>query len=239
LIAAIALTRGVIFPQQTFPDTGPVRVGGELINNYGDSYSGRELTIVECLARSSNVCLMGVQQRLPPAEWATALSALNLPLPRSFTKIGIGDNWPVPVLRLASAYTAIASGGEMAMPRYIDAVVGEDGVRMTQAPDRRRVFDADACRVVLEGMRECLRNGTGRAAADVADVAWGKTGTTSDALSVIQTSDLTAVLWLGARDTNRDMKITGGALAMKLLADFIKEGRRPHLINPRPPTRTA
>ena len=226
LQAAAALTRHAITPQETFADTGPMKFGGQVVHNYGNSYSGLQLSIVDCLARSSNVCAMQVQQRLSASEWRAAITSLNLPLPRRFDKIGIGDAWPVPMFRLASAYTALPNGGEMVMPSYIASATAEEGV--VEAPVmRRKVFEADACKVVLEGMEACLTRGTGRAAASSqSSVARGKTGTTQDSLAVLQTRKITMAVWVGDRKTNRDLKQTGGALAMRLLVEFLREVRK-------------
>lgn len=226
LLAAAALTAGAISPGETFADAGPMSFGSGLMRNYGGHYSGRRLTIDECIERSSNVCMMQIQERMRGEAWAARFSALGLPQPRSFAKIGIGDNWPIPILRLAAAYTALPNGGEMALPRYVSAFEGPGGVRAEALAERRRVFDPAACRVVIEGMRACLRSGTGRAAASESDVAWGKTGTTSDSMAVIQTRGVTAVVWVGARATNEDLKTTGGALAMRLLAGFVRGLKR-------------
>lgn len=225
LQAASALTRHAISPEETFADTGPMKFGGQLIHNYGNNYSGQSLSIVDCIARSSNVCAMQVQQRLSVNEWRAAITLLNLPLPRSFDKIGIGDDWPVPVTRLASAYTSLANGGEMVMPSYIAAAMAEGNV--FEAPIiRRKVFDAYACRVALDGMEACLTRGSGKAAASESAVARGKTGTTQDSLAVLQTRKISLAVWIGDRQSNRDLKQTGGALAMRLLADFLREVRR-------------
>jgi membrane peptidoglycan carboxypeptidase len=169
---------------------------------------------------------MQVQARLEPTEWRAALNELNLPMPRSFAKIGIGDNWSVPLIRLASAYTALQNDGEMAMPNYLSMVVMPDGRRVEAPVARKHVFDSAACKVVLAGMKECITNGTGVAAKNLKDVAWGKTGTTQDSMAVLQTRKLTMVLWVGNRDSNEDLKKTGGALAMKLLAAFLSEVRK-------------
>jgi membrane peptidoglycan carboxypeptidase len=226
LEAAAALTRRAIFPHERFPDTGPMKFDGAVIHNFGNRYSGQELTIVDCLARSSNVCAMQIQARMSADEWRDALAALNLPLPRSFAKLGIGDNWPVPVIRTASAYTALQNGGEMAMPSYVASVSLADGSSLQAPTVRRRVFDPAACQVVLAGMKACITRGTGTAAKGLRDAAWGKTGTTQDSMAVLQTRRLTMVLWIGNRDSNKDLKKTGGALAMKLLAAFLSEVRK-------------
>lgn len=225
LQTASALTNHAISPEETFADTGPMKFRGQVIHNYGNDYSGQQLSMVDCIARSSNVCAMQVQQRLSTNEWRAAITLLNLPLPRSFDKIGIGDNWPVPMFRLASAYTALPNGGEMALPSYIAAATGEDGV--FEAPViRRKVFDSAACQVVLEGMEACLTRGSGKAAASEATVARGKTGTTQDSLAILQTRKLTLAVWIGDRESNRDLRQTGGALAMRLLVEFLREVRR-------------
>jgi membrane peptidoglycan carboxypeptidase len=227
LNSAKALTRGAISANETFADFGPMTFGSEVINNYGNHYAGRNLTIAECLAFSSNVCAMQVQTRLGSTEWRTEIESMNLPLPRSFAKIGIGDNWPVPIIRLASAYTGLRNGGNMAMPTYVSSAVNSDGSRIDNTVTRRQVFTPDACRIVSDGMKRCLTSGTGRGAAgDIADIAWGKTGTTQDSIAVLQTTTLTTVLWIGNRNSNRDLHTTGGALAMKLLSGFLRDAQK-------------
>lgn len=225
LQAASALTRRAILAEETFADIGPMKFAGQVMHNYGNHYSGEYLSIVDCIAHSSNVCAMQVQERLDANEWRTGITELNLPRPRRFEKMGIGDAWPVPMFRLASAYTALPNGGEMVMPSYVVAATVENAV--VEVPVmRRRVFDADACRVVLDGMQACLTRGTGTAAASLSSVARGKTGTTQDSLAVLQTRKITMAVWVGDRTSNRDLKKTGGALAMRLLVEFLREVRK-------------
>ncbi|MCA1626164.1 MAG: hypothetical protein LC778_20705, partial [Acidobacteria bacterium] len=126
------------------------------------------------------------------------------------------------------AFTSLLNGGYRVAPRFIAAITTHKDGRVEEIPVRRnRVFNAAACELVLEGMRACLTRGTGmRAAADLSNVARAKTGSSQDSLAVLMTRELTMLLWVGRRNSNRDLRIIGGEMALPLLAELLRDMRR-------------
>ena len=94
--------------------------------------------------------------------------------------IGQGDFLTTPV-QLATAIGSIANGGTRYAPRLADSVLHEDGsVERQIAPDviEKNVADEQWLKVIREGMRQTITEGSGRAAFDgVGFSVAGKTGT--------------------------------------------------------------
>jgi penicillin-binding protein 2 len=94
--------------------------------------------------------------------------------------IGQGDFLTTPV-QMATAIGSIANGGTRYAPRLADAVLREDGsVERQIAPDviEKNVADEQWLKVIREGMRQTITEGSGRAAFDgVQFSVAGKTGT--------------------------------------------------------------
>ncbi len=237
---AIALQTGVVSSGDTFLDErmefprldGP---GTYSPHNFGDSYTHRNLTLVEALAKSSNSVATQVYHRIDQQRLRDYVKALNLPLTYNVNLMQLG-RWAVSLLSLASAFTAFPNGGYAAQPRFISAKVYPDGHR-EDIPVRKtsKLFREDVCALVSEGMKMCLTNGTGAfAASDLSDRARGKTGSSQDALSVLQSREITAVIWIGNQKSNEDLKMTGGRIAMPYLARFFRalKRERPELVPP-------
>lgn len=233
LLYAFGLDSGAISPDNTFSDEPSVfrridRAGTYSAQNYGGRYTHEELTIVDAIALSSNVAMLKAYHRFDQRLLRRQLQAMDLPVDGANINLMALGRWTPPLLNLASAFTALPNGGEQAAPRFIASTTAQrDGVTVQTPVRRRRVFGASACETVLEGMRACLTRGTGaRAAADLSDVARAKTGSSQDSLAVLQTRELTMLLWIGRRDSNRDLRMSGGSLALPLLAELLRNIRR-------------
>lgn len=231
LIYAEAIEIGVIREHDTFLDSPmsfPHRDGrgSYTIGNYHDGYTHRFLSIEEAIALSSNVAMTQAYHRIPLVALREWIARLNLPAPDDVDRLQIG-RWAIAPLRLASAFTALAGEGRAAGPRFVFATRLPDGTQLDEPVTRtEQVFSHRTCEIVGRGMRACLVKGTGVAAADLVDCARGKTGTSStDALSVLQSRVITAVLWVGRREY-ADLRLAGGRVCMPLLGSFFRALRR-------------
>lgn len=97
--------------------------------------------------------------------------------------IGQGDFLTTPI-QMAVATSAIANGGFIVRPHVIQGIEGSGSIDLSK-DDRVRIqnFDADAIRIVREGMRQSVTSGTDRRLLDLPVSAAGKTGTAQSAVN--------------------------------------------------------
>ncbi|HEX2190267.1 MAG TPA: PBP1A family penicillin-binding protein, partial [Longimicrobiaceae bacterium] len=133
--------------------------------------------------------------------------------------IAIGASAVRPV-ELAAAYTAFATLGDRAEPRWVTRVEAPDGTVLWEpGPRRREVLDPAVAYVVTDMLRDAVDRGTGRRARveGLRGPAAGKTGTTNDgadAWFVGFTPRHVGAVWIGfdrPRPIVRDA--SGGTLA--------------------------
>lgn len=220
----VALDTEAISATDTFMDEPMVfpkldgRNGNYSFDNYKNTYQNSALTIEECIAYSSNVCMLQAYHRINQQKLADKMNALGMPLEAGKFNINLLPvSWSPNLLEIASAYTALANGGFRSSPR----LTLDQPMRKTQA------FSAESCNVALRGMQKVLTDGTGKnAAKDLANVARAKTGSSYDSLAVLQTRKITMVIRVGSRASVKDLKKAGGSLALPLLAGYIREIQR-------------
>lgn len=220
LFYAIAIDTDAISPSDTFMDS-PTRFprldgkgGTYTFKNFGDIYENRLMTVEEAIADSKNVVMLKVYHRTDRQMLSQKLNALGVPLESRKTDINLLPvSWTLNLVEVASAFTTLAGDGWRTSPRF----VAEQPVKRTP------VFSPETCRLVLRGMQRSLTDGTGVAAKDLSNVARAKTGSSYDSIAVLQTRKVTLVLRVGNRDSNKDIKKTGGKLALPLLAEYLRE----------------
>ncbi|MEE4659856.1 MAG: penicillin-binding protein 1B [Halieaceae bacterium] len=153
--------------------------------------------------------------------------------------LGAGGVAPVEV---ATLYQSIAAGGFALPLQTIREVVDAQGKLLKRSTlDYARVADPAAMHLLHYGLREVVREGTGRVVyrslpADF-DVA-GKTGTTNDnrdAWFAGFSGDLLAVNWVG-RDDNAPTGLTGATGAAPIWAHFMAAASRAGLAYRAPAT---
>jgi penicillin-binding protein 2 len=82
-------------------------------------------------------------------------------------------------LQIVNAIAAVANGGTLYQPQIVSQIRSFDGTTTTNAPKvlGDHVMDADILRVVREGMRQTVTDGTAQQLKDLSVEAAGKTGT--------------------------------------------------------------
>lgn len=105
----------------------------------------------------------------PPAEWSR----------RSMASISIGHEIGATVMQMAMAYSAVANGGWLMVPRIATAVRDESGTIVREWPPVRvrRVVSESTARTMREFCRQVVTVGTGTNAAVNGLPTAGKTGT--------------------------------------------------------------
>lgn len=225
-----ALEAGVVAADETIIDEPTCfrcvscRGGTYCPDNYGGVYSNGPISLRNALAQSRNIPAIKVYQRLTQSQFDGVTESLGLPKPSNYMTAPLG--WEITPLRVAAAYTVFANGGYAVEPRFITHNVTNG--KKTETPIRQRphVFSQAVCDWCISAMRLCLMQGTGRAAAGLADCLAGKTGSSDSAWACLFSSQITAVCWVGRRNSNTDTKTTGGKLAMPLLAGFFADVRK-------------
>jgi membrane peptidoglycan carboxypeptidase len=214
LVYGTALETGAVLPTDLFLDAPMDFTSRETdrkafaIRNYGDKYTMRFLTIQEAIARSSNVVAMQVYYRTSVSAFQQMLSRLHLPdtFNPNLAAIGHFEVHPLDLLRALS-------------------VIPRDGAFVYRRKPKVQVFSSATTNVLADGMKACLQMGTGQCAADLADVARGKTGSSDSAMAILQTRVITALCWIGYLDRRQDVGFTGGSVAMPLLARIFRKLR--------------
>lgn len=234
----VALEIGAISPDETFRDE-PMSFrsldgSGEYykVSNYNDDYSSGQLSVEEAFARSSNVIAQQIYHRVDQEVWRKYLTALALPLNYDPNFLPLG-RIIIPPLVLASRATVIARNGSFVLPRLVDTIQnGNNPPQAEPVETSPQIFRPEVCRIVSRAMRRCVEGGTASKASALANRVRAKTGSSSDALCVMETRETTSVLWIGRKDSTDDLQQTGGRLAVPRLASFYGSllKKRPDLV---------
>lgn len=202
LIAAALLADGLVTLRDSVPSFGgELTINGRTIHD--DQEEGPEpghLTLADVIRRSSNVGIVQFAERLTPGQEYQALrdfgfgtpteiaypaesnGILRPPsqwTPQSPNSMAMGYEIAVTPLQLATAYAAIANGGELLQPAIVKEIRSPDGTVLYEHHRRvvRRVIPPAVAAEVRQLLLGVVENGTA-VKADLADyLLGGKTGT--------------------------------------------------------------
>ena len=191
-------------------------------NNFGEKFMGR-VTVRDALTNSLNVATVKVAEligygRVVQVARRMGLGANIQPTPA--VALGAYEMTPVDV---AAGYTTFATMGTRAEPQFVHSVVNSDGEVLEKfTPQTHAALDPRVAFLVDSVLKDVLNRGTGASvrARGFTLPAAGKTGTSRDGWFAGFTSNLLCVIWIGF-DDNRDLGITGGAVAAPIWADFM------------------
>jgi cell division protein FtsI/penicillin-binding protein 2 len=198
-VMAAALSEGLTRPDETiFCHNGLYVIGKRYLH---DHHPYGNLTTAEGLAKSSNILMAVLGQRLGNARMHAALTAfgfggrtgidlpgedvgLLMPLKDwtsyTTTSVPMGHELAVTPIQLAAAFSSLVNGGRLYQPRVVRAVLDHDGriVKDLRAPiDRGRAIDQATSVVMQELLTKVVNEGTGRACQLEQWQVMGKTGT--------------------------------------------------------------
>ena len=185
LTVAAGIETGAILPSDSFDVRQPLTISGYTINDTHPIYGPASVTTI--VSESSNIGTVKIAEKIGARRQKEFYSRLGLMerapielagsaaplLPSAWTElstatISYGHGLSVSPMAFASAFSAIANGGEIAPPTLI---LGEE------AGDPRRVMSAPTAAIVTAMLRDAVVNGTGERAEVAGYRVAGKTGT--------------------------------------------------------------
>ncbi len=198
ILVAGALEEGVVRPgDRFFGENGAIEVSGVTIRDH-EKYGW--LTVQEILTHSSNVGAIKIGQKLGKSLYYHyisgfgfgSLTGLDLPgetpglmrRPKgwsalSLSVLSLGQEISVTPLQIATAFSALANGGNLMRPHVVRGVRAQDGSlsRRVGPVVVRRVISTETAQTLLSMLRGVVEEGTGKEAAVAGYSVAGKTGT--------------------------------------------------------------
>jgi penicillin-binding protein 1B len=191
-------------------------------NNYGERFMGR-VTVRDALTNSLNVATVKVAELIGYGRVVQVARQMGLGTniqPTPAVALGAYEMTPIDV---AAGYTTFANMGMRAEPQFLRTVVNADGTPLEKfTPQTHMALDPRVAFLVDSLLKDVLNRGTGAGvrARGFTLPAAGKTGTSRDGWFAGFTSNLLCVIWIGF-DDNRELGLTGGAVAAPIWADFM------------------
>ncbi len=204
-------------------------------NNYGDTFSNKDMTLRDALVKSKNVITVDVAMEVNVGKVMNLAARAGLPkVPRAYPSMALGTAEVTP-LEMAAAYTTFANLGQRTSPISINRVTTGDGMTVA-APvtQKTEVLTPEVSYVMDDILKDVVNRGT---AAELR--AWGfknvpnktaiagKTGTSRDGWFAGFTPDLVCVVYVGF-DNGDDLGLKGADSAMPIWADFMKAALDEH-----------
>ncbi|PSB12200.1 cell division protein FtsI [Pleurocapsa sp. CCALA 161] len=205
---ALALDAGVIDPDDTFNDTGEIKIKDALVRNHDFATEGArgKLTLAEILKYSSNVGMIKIIQRMKPLDYYHDLQKLGIEDQIDFDIPGytpgrlkneveftvreiepattsFGQGFSLTPLKLIQLHAAIANQGKLITPHVVRGLSDYKGyLHYSQPPNSKQIFSPKTAKTVLEMMEEVVEDGSGYAAKIKGYRIAGKTGTSQKAV---------------------------------------------------------
>ncbi|MDJ0728977.1 MAG: penicillin-binding protein 1A [Crocosphaera sp.] len=225
-VYATAIAAG-FSPYRTFTDA-PYIVDGYRPENYGDTYSGGQVSLRQAIASSLNVVAV---QTLVKVGWNPIINIAQRMGIQSELKptysLALGA-WEVNLLELTNAYATLANEGVYQEAHGISRILDRHGNVLYQAqPETLQAIDANTTNIMTWMLRGVVTSGTGTPARLGRRPVAGKTGTSDQARDlwfVGYIPQLAAGVWLG----NDNNKPTWGAstTAAKVWGEFMQEATK-------------
>lgn len=200
LVTAAALDAKVVTPQTTFHCENKawrMPQNGRILR---DTHPHGTLSVAMILAKSSNIGMAKMAERMGPKKLRDSLAAFGFgertgqPLPGEVTgtlhplnrwtsysmgSVPMGQEVAVTPIQIVTAYSAIANGGMILRPRLIRRIHDGEGGESYDVPVTpvRRVVRPDVAETVLGILEKAVDEGTGRRVQMDEYRIGGKTGT--------------------------------------------------------------
>ncbi|MBV9242279.1 MAG: hypothetical protein JO314_09755, partial [Acidobacteria bacterium] len=204
-------------------------------NNFGDTFSNKEITLRDALVHSKNVITVDLALQLNIGRVMNLAAKAGMPkVDKPYPSMALGTAETTP-LSVAEAYTMFANLGDRVAPLPITKIAAGDG-RTVTAPtiDRKNVVRPEVAYIMDDMMKDVINRGTAAQAG-----AWGfknipgqrafagKTGTSRDGWFAGFTPELVCVVYVGF-DDGSDLDMKGADSAMPIWADFMQKALQTH-----------
>jgi penicillin-binding protein 1B len=204
-------------------------------NNFGDTFSNKEITLRDALVKSKNVVTVDLALQLNIGRVMNLANKAGLPkVDKAYPSMALGTAEATP-LSVAEGYTMFANLGDRVAPMPITKIAAGDG-RTVTAPtvDKKNVVRADVAYIMDDMMKDVINRGTAAQAG-----AWGfknvagqkafagKTGTSRDGWFAGFTPEIVCVVYVGF-DDGSDLGMKGADSAMPIWADFMQKALQVH-----------
>lgn len=195
---AAAINSDEVVPQTTYEDTGPVEVDEFNIRNADNIYAGKT-NMIEVLNRSLNTGIAFITQKMGRELFYDYLQKFGF---GQFTDIdlegeadgrvkpfsswaeselityGFGQGISATPLQMSLAFSALANGGYLMMPRVVDEIHYPDGKIKKYMPTRvRRVLSNETYQSIKSMLLNSVDHGVANGARVFGYNVMGKTGT--------------------------------------------------------------
>ena len=197
LTISAAIDLGLVGPDTTFVDSGPVVYSTHTIDNWDGKHYGVQ-TITELLQKSNNIGAAWVGMQVGPDNLYKYLSDFGIG-----TKSGIDlegedtgilrpkDSWTdidtanisfgqgvsATPLQMLTAFNAIANGGFLMQPKIISKLVDENGETEIPSKNIRRVISKETSDIMVDLLEKAAEGGEGKYFVLKEYRISGKTGT--------------------------------------------------------------
>jgi penicillin-binding protein 1B len=192
--------------------------------NFGKTYSNRDIALREGLVHSLNVVTVRIAEKVGYSKIARMAEKLGLPRPQPFPALALGTAEATP-LQVASAYTAFANGGMLSESRPIKRVTNSDGVGVTETKSQtQQALRPEISWLMTNIMQDVITRGTAsraRAMGLAEKAVAGKTGTSRDGWFAGYTPNVVCVVWVGF-DDNSELGLEGAKSALPIWTSFMK-----------------
>ena len=206
---ALALDAGVISPQDTFDDTGELKIRDAVVRNHDFLKKGArgELSLPEILKYSSNVGMIKIMRRMDPLDYYRDLQKLGVEDKVEFDIPGyttgrlkneveftvreiepattaFGQGFSLTPLKLIQIHAALANKGKLITPHVVKGLSDYEGyLHYFQPSNSQQIFSPKTATTVLEMMEQVVEDGSGYAAKIPGYRIAGKTGTSQKAIT--------------------------------------------------------
>lgn len=204
-------------------------------NNYGDYFSGQEITLRDALVKSKNTITVDLGMQVNIGKVMNLAHRAGMPkVEKAYPSMALGTAEATP-LQVATAYTTFANLGDRVLPLPITKVTAGDGRTVAAPePDKKSVIRPDVAYIMDDIMKDVINRGTaaqvqgwGFRNVDGKTAFAGKTGTSRDGWFAGFTPELVCVVYVGF-DNGDDLGMKGSDSAMPIWADFMKEALQLH-----------
>ncbi|AFZ53525.1 transglycosylase domain-containing protein [Cyanobacterium aponinum] len=194
--------------------------------NYGGSFGGGDVSIIQALSQSLNIPAVVLGQEIGLDKVIEVCRTLGIESPLSpVVSLPLGPMGVTP-MEMAKSYATFANNGWQSDTTMIVQVTDSDGnILLDNTPKPKLVLNEWATASLSATLTQVIQGGTARS-ADIGRPAAGKTGTTSgerDVWFVGYVPQLATAVWIGNDDFNRSLGsgVTGGGYAAPIWRQFM------------------